>query len=457
MIEFWKNISSTGIYEALTEKEKRTIRLLNQIVMLAMILQIGGVLALFLKFRLEFVFISIAPIPLYLALFYFQKNRKYKTARWLLLIFSGLIITVFNFLFGPLLNAVIAFFGIAPLVLIFFEGRSERIFLFTYILLSFVVCTWSNFYFTAPFADYVLPIVPSYSFLVVMIAVIAIFRLYEQERKQTEENQLALFQQLKEQNEELEYKQKQIEQQNQKLEKNNEELERFAYIASHDLKTPLRNVSSYLSLIQLKLKETKDDQLNSYLNTAVKGAKQMYHTIENVLEYSRVKDIQEEKQPIDLNDIIQTVLFNLENFIQKRNAIIEYPKLPSIVGNMQQMVSLFQNLIENGIKYNHSEIPRIKVYLEEESSHFTIGIQDNGLGIAHKYRKQIFEIFKRLHPEDEYEGAGVGLAICKKIVENHDGMIWVGSNEEQGALFLIRFPRSSAKKQENEKYISTSI
>ena len=290
-----------------------------------------------------------------------------------------------------------------------------------------------------------------------MIAVIAIFRLYEQERKQTEENQLALFQQLKEQNEELEYKQKQIEQQNQKLEKNNEELERFAYIASHDLKTPLRNVSSYLSLIQLKLKETKDDQLNSYLNTAVKGAKQMYHTIENVLEYSRVKDIQEEKQPIDLNDIIQTVLFNLENFIQKRNAIIEYPKLPSIVGNMQQMVSLFQNLIENGIKYNHSEIPRIKVYLEEESSHFTIGIQDNGLGIAHKYRKQIFEIFKRLHPEDEYEGAGVGLAICKKIVENHDGMIWVGSNEEQGALFLIRFPRSSAKKQENEKYISTSI
>ena len=102
MIEFWKNISSTGIYEALTEKEKRTIRLLNQIVMLAMILQIGGVLALFLKFRLEFVFISIAPIPLYLALFYFQKNRKYKTARWLLLIFSGLIITVFNFLFGPL-------------------------------------------------------------------------------------------------------------------------------------------------------------------------------------------------------------------------------------------------------------------------------------------------------------------------------------------------------------------
>jgi PAS domain S-box-containing protein len=223
---------------------------------------------------------------------------------------------------------------------------------------------------------------------------------------------------------------------NEALLKSNKELESFAYITSHDLQEPLRMVASYTQLLAQKYQDQLDDDAKEYIHYAVDGAKRMYDLINGLLHYSRISRKGTTIIKTDLNKIMETVRANLALVIKEKNVVIETGNLPVIYADYSQMIQLFQNLVANGIKFSNSE-PRITVTSKTEKSQYVILVKDNGIGIEPQYYDHIFEIFKRLNPRDQFEGTGIGLAICKRIVENHNGKIWVESEPGKGTCFCF--------------------
>ncbi len=232
-------------------------------------------------------------------------------------------------------------------------------------------------------------------------------------------------------------KEKQLKDYNEQLENKNQELERFAYIASHDLKTPLRNVTSFLSLLKRKLKSNPDPDINDFINIAQSNAQSMYNLIEEILEYSLVKSDEVKTTKVDMNEVLFLIEKNLSHHLKEKGATIKYSTLPIIEANHHQMVQLFQNLIENGLKYNVSNQPKVTISMFQENEYLVFKVEDNGIGINPEYHKTIFEIFKRLHNQSEYQGSGVGLAICNKIVTNHGGFVDLISVENVGSIFMV--------------------
>lgn len=226
-----------------------------------------------------------------------------------------------------------------------------------------------------------------------------------------------------------------------KLFKSNKELEQFAYIVSHDLKEPLRMVSSYVQLLQKKYKDKLDSDANDYIYYAVDGAKRMNELIEGLLDYSRVLTKEMIFEEVDLKKIIDEVLINLKFKIEEKKAIIKIKSdLPIIKANKINIMRVFQNLIENGLKFCKDK-PILEIFSEKKDNYYLFGIKDNGIGINNENRDRIFEIFQRLHSRNEYEGAGIGLSICKKIIERHNGKIWVESEGEgKGSTFYFTIP-----------------
>jgi len=248
-------------------------------------------------------------------------------------------------------------------------------------------------------------------------------------------------------------KENQLKSYNDELENKNQELERFAYIASHDLKTPLRNVTSFLSLLKRKLKDNPDTDINDYINIAQSNAQSMYNLIEEILEYSLVKSEEVRLGTVDMNQILFLIETNLSHYLEEKNATIKYGKLPTIEANQHQMVQLFQNLIENGLKYNNSNRPKVTISVFEENDYLVFKVEDNGIGINAEYHKTIFEIFKRLHNQSEYQGSGVGLAICNKIVSNHGGYIELISVENVGSIFMVHLKVKVLEATEVEVFV----
>ena len=226
---------------------------------------------------------------------------------------------------------------------------------------------------------------------------------------------------------------------NQELEQANADLERFAFVASHDLKTPLRNINNFLGLIERRLPQPIPLELQEYLQIASNNARHMYFLIEDILQYSRL-DKQPEVFVIDLNLIARRAKMQLSDYIEESGAEILVEELPHIVGNEGQLELLFQNLFENGIKYNEAEVPQVKISGEVIDGRNIIRIVDNGIGIEDIYQNKIFDMFYRLHTQDRYEGTGIGLAICKKIVEKNKGKISLNSQFGQGTTFVLDFP-----------------
>ncbi len=221
------------------------------------------------------------------------------------------------------------------------------------------------------------------------------------------------------------------------LEQKNKELEQYAYVASHDLQEPLETISSFVGLMNIKYQDQLDDRGKKYLGFIVQATLRMKRLVTELLEYSRVGK-KENFATINLNELLQSVVTDLKDLIEKNNARIEYSKLPALSANETELKQLFQNLISNAIKFRKKDTsPLIVISSEKKESCWQFELKDNGIGIDKKFHERIFTIFQRLHNRSEYEGTGIGLALCKKIVEIHGGNIWVESEAGNGSTFYF--------------------
>ncbi|MCB0630444.1 MAG: tetratricopeptide repeat protein [Saprospiraceae bacterium] len=269
--------------------------------------------------------------------------------------------------------------------------------------------------------------------LSIMVAIIA-FGFYRAGRQKKLLNK-QLESKVRERTSEIEYV-------NQQLLESNQELERFTYIASHDLKEPLRNITSFINLIERKLEDRKDPELEEYMSYVTKNTRQMYNLIEDVLNFSRIAALDmREIDWVDLNLLMIDVQATLNGVIREKNAELIIEPLPQIRAHQTHVSMVFKNLIENGLKYNESDKPIVRVSYTEEKKWYCFSVSDNGIGIDPKYHDQIFEMFKRMTTRDKYEGTGIGLAICKKIVSKYGGVFKVESREGQGSTFSFTWPK----------------
>jgi PAS domain S-box-containing protein len=224
------------------------------------------------------------------------------------------------------------------------------------------------------------------------------------------------------------------------LRRSNEELERFAYVASHDLQEPLRTVSSYVQLLSRRYRDRLDTDAVDFIDFAVGGVRRMQQLIEDLLAFSRVGTRGAPLVPTDMQAVFAGTLASLHAALEESNATVTADRLPMVLADASQLAQLLTNLIGNALKFRGAEAPRAHVRVERTGRMWTVSVQDNGIGIAPEYFDRIFVIFQRLHSREEYAGTGVGLAICKKIVERHGGRIWVESAPGQGARFSFTLP-----------------
>lgn len=225
------------------------------------------------------------------------------------------------------------------------------------------------------------------------------------------------------------------------LQRKNRELEQFAYVASHDLQEPLRTVVSYSQILTEDYGDQLDAQARQYFDRIANAARRMKNLIQSILEFSRIGHGEARFEIVDFEQIFQEALANLQGSIQESGAVVTRDSLPRLKGVRTNMLVLFQNLISNAIKYRSSQPPRIHISaVKQKDNSWLFTVRDNGIGIDQKYWEKVFVIFQRLHGQHEHPGTGIGLSVCKKIVEHQGGRIWVESEAGRGAEFKIQLP-----------------
>jgi signal transduction histidine kinase len=222
--------------------------------------------------------------------------------------------------------------------------------------------------------------------------------------------------------------------------RSNVELDQFASVVSHDLQEPLRMITAYVHLLQTEYAGKLDKDADQFIGYAVDGARRMQGLINDLLTYSRVGTRGKEFTPTDCNVVLARTLLNLKMAIDESGARVTHDPMPTVLGDEFQLGQLFQNLIGNAIKYRGERAPEVHVGCEREGDMWRFAVRDNGIGIHPDYAERIFVIFQRLHTRQEYPGSGIGLAICKKIVDRHRGEIWVESEPKKGSTFYFTLP-----------------
>lgn len=229
-----------------------------------------------------------------------------------------------------------------------------------------------------------------------------------------------------------------LEKQAKELQETNRELERFASVASHDLKEPLRMIRSFMDLLDKKYSDQLDEKAQEYIQFAVDGARRMTTLIDDLLEFSRIGRKYTEFEEVDVNNLIEEILDYYTPSINEKNASVKVHKMPVVSGVPVSLKMVFQNLIDNALKYRKETVETvIEIEAKDQEEHWEFSVSDNGIGIEEKYLDQIFELFERLHASNEYPGTGMGLATCKKIVDQHGGEIWAESEPGKGSTIYF--------------------
>ncbi|MEW6053175.1 MAG: ATP-binding protein [Nitrospirota bacterium] len=224
------------------------------------------------------------------------------------------------------------------------------------------------------------------------------------------------------------------------LKRSNEDLNRFASAASHDLQEPLRGIEGFIKLLQKRYKGKLDEKADEFIDYVVEDVKRMQMLINDLLEYSRVSAKNKVVSPVNCSVALEQAYYNLRSAIDESGAEVTYDLLPTVMGDDAQFIRLFQNLIGNAIKFRGKEPLKIHISAHREGDEWTFSIRDNAIGIDPEQAERIFVIFQRLHSKQEYPGTGLGLALCKRIVEHHGGRIWVESKPDSGATFYFTIP-----------------
>jgi light-regulated signal transduction histidine kinase (bacteriophytochrome) len=241
-------------------------------------------------------------------------------------------------------------------------------------------------------------------------------------------------------NKKLQHSIRQLAVSNRELERSNQDLQQYAYIISHDLQEPLRTVSSFVQLLRRRYQGRLDAKADTFINFAVEATAHMQRLLTDLLLFSRVGGGELHLEKVPLATVLEKNLLHLRKAIEESGAQIEDESLPVVLGDEMQLTNLLQNLISNALKFRGELPPRIHVSSKREADEWIICVRDNGIGIDPQFAERIFLIFQRLHRRDDYSGTGIGLAICKKVVERHGGRIWVESALGRGAAFYFSLP-----------------
>ena len=230
---------------------------------------------------------------------------------------------------------------------------------------------------------------------------------------------------------------------NEELKRSNHELERFAYIASHDLQEPLRKIGGFTERLEEKLEGQLDEHGQTYMKFITDGVERMRDLIQGLLAYSRINTEESEIETLESSDCVDLAVDNLSEMIKENDADITYSDLPKIEYSKVMLTQLFQNLINNAIKYRGKKDPKVKISAKEKKDFWEFRVKDNGMGMQEKHLERIFEMFQRLHRKEEIAGTGIGLSLCQKIVERYGGKISVESEVDKGSTFIFTVPKNN--------------
>ena len=224
------------------------------------------------------------------------------------------------------------------------------------------------------------------------------------------------------------------------LARSNADLKQFAYVASHDLKEPLRNIAGFVKLLEKRYKAKLDEEADEFIDYIIEGVNRMDNLIHDLLEYSQMEAKGKEFRTANCSVALEDAIYNIRSVLEESGAELTYDLLPTVSADASQLSRLFQNLISNAIKFRGNEPLKIHISAHQKGNEYIFSVRDNGIGIEPQFFERIFLIFQRLHTTKEYEGTGLGLAICKKIVERHGGRIWVESEQGKGSTFYFTIP-----------------
>lgn len=423
--QVWHTITEIGVDEQALGREVVKVRLLNQLIFIAFSVSLINVPFYLITGNANGLLLSnIGNVLLEGFTIYFTYKRHYKLARVLAVFVFPTLMAFHVVCHGLNLGSVFTTIGVMAFML--YEGHKRvQIAAIAYSCILFIS---SKLYVIETFDDTFQK--HNYNellfFPMVLMALGLMLMLYQKELKKYEVRQSELIDDL--------------EDKNKALSSINEELERFTYIASHDLKTPLRTISTYLDLTKLHLKRDNKEAAIKGLSSAKMGTKQMYALISDILEYKEINNNKENREVLDLNDILVESLANVDVKLKKDKVTILSGVLPTIKGRKNEFQVLFQHLIENGLKYNTSTEPTLEIGQTINDQTITIFFKDNGIGIAPEYHEKVFQFFKRLHRNEEYEGTGIGLGLCQKIIHTYKGEITLESAVNKGATFMVNLP-----------------
>jgi signal transduction histidine kinase len=356
--------------------------------------------------------------------------KLHNLARYAANIVLPLLLTAVLLLYGPSIGGGYTLFVFITTAIIFHQKWTVRIALIVFILLLFTGSSIALLSISPPLADRVDPLDSIITFIGTSLAVSLMITYFFHENQKYEAEQAQLMKSLKASNA--------------ALQKANIELERFAYIASHDLKTPIRNISSFLGLAERDLKKGKYDDLHTFFGYAKAGAHQMNTLVEDILDFSRLNSTKAQKtESTNLNELVTSCIEQLSATYGDQFEV-KMHHLPTVQTSPSLLSILCMNLLDNAIKYNTTDRPTIEVLAQSYSESWIISFKDNGIGIAPEFQDKVFDMFQRLHPPDQYSGTGIGLAMCKKVTQHLGGTIQLRSQPGKGSTFLVSLPKNAS-------------